>query len=204
MLRLYPAQFRADYADEMQDMFGQAVQENEQPLSLLGLLLAELRDLPVSVIREHMREGQQTRLVMLLEGFVLNRIYSPRLRFCTISLLGLAAMYIFSAIAAYFVFDLHTNSIWEAQEWWFAIGQQPTYLFNRIPMLYLLGMLLWLLSPVWIVATGGLLVLMLWGQWHQLAHRLRRLGLTALTFGIAMFVTMGSPIGYMAALWFYD
>jgi hypothetical protein len=205
MLRLYPPQFRAEYAAEMREVFRQAIAENENTLSLLGLLLAEMRDLPISVIREHWRERQQTRLMMQLEGFVLNRIYSPqRFRFCMISLLGLAALYIFSALTAYFVFDLHTNSLWKAQQWWSTVGQQPAYLFNQIPLLYLLGIVLWLLSPVWIIGAGSFLAVMLWGQWHQLAQRLRLLGAIALIAAIAMFVSMGSPIGFMAALWFYD
>ena len=34
LLRLYPPQFRADYADEMRDVFAQAVYENEASLLL--------------------------------------------------------------------------------------------------------------------------------------------------------------------------
>ncbi|MBC7870487.1 MAG: hypothetical protein H7Y09_06575 [Chitinophagaceae bacterium] len=45
---------------------------------------------------------------------------------------------------------------------------------------------------------------MLLRQWHQLVQRMRVLGATALIAAFAMLVTMGSPIGYMAALWFYD
>jgi len=206
LLRLYPPQFRAAFSDEMHTVFTLAVGETDDTVSLFGLLVREVRDLPLSALREHLRERRQVQLsdFAYQEGHLLHRLYSPRrFHFCAVTLLALAALYSFSAVTAYFVFDLQTNSLWKADQWWYAVGNQPGYIGNVVPIACA-GLLLWLFSPVWIVVAGSLLALMLWRHWKQLVRGQRWLGLAALIASVAMFVSMGSPIGYMAALWFYD
>lgn len=204
MLRLYPPQFRADYADEMRDVFGQALAENEKTLSLVGLLLAEIRDLPVSIIRERLRERQQRSVLNLEAAIVQRTYYSPRLfRFLARTLLLLVVLYVCSAVAAYFVFDLRVNAWDQASEWWYSIAEQPNYIGNILP-LGLAGLCFWVFAPAWAVLAASLLTLMLLRQWPNLTRRMRWWGICAVLAGAAMFLSMGSPVGYMAVLWSYD
>jgi hypothetical protein len=204
MLRLYPPRFRAEYADEMQDVFWQAVAENENTLSLMGLLLSEIRDLPVSIIRERLRERQQRSVLNLEVVMVRRSYYSPQLfRFLARTLLLLVVLYICSAIAAYFAFNLGVNDWDRAEEWWYDIAEQPDFIGNILP-LGLAGLCFWVFAPAWAVLAGGLLTLMLLRQWPNLNRQLRWLGTSAVLAGAAMFLSMGSPIGYMSVLWSYD
>jgi hypothetical protein len=139
------------------------------------------------------------------EGIAMRRNYfSPRVfRWCIIAIFMVVALYLCSATLAYFVFDLRHNDITKASEWWYDVGNQPSYIGNYIP-LTLVGAFLWVCAPMLIVLAGGLLFIMLLRQWPILSRRLRWLGVAAILVGSAMFLSMGSPIGYMAALWAYD
>jgi hypothetical protein len=205
LLRLYPPQFRAEFADEMRDVFAQRLRETHSIWTFAAVILSELSDLPFSLIREHFREAHQKADIALQESILMRRSYfSPRLfRWCIITLFAIFVLYVCSATAAYFVFDLRHNDLYKAGEWWYAVADQPNYIGNIIP-LTLVGMFLWVCSPMLIVLAGGLLLIMLWRQWPGLSRRLRRMAIAALLVGSAVFFTMGSPIGYMAALWLYD
>jgi hypothetical protein len=161
--------------------------------------------LPGSLLQEHLRERRQKYLLSFQEGIVLHRLYSPRLyRLCAAFLVAWSILYLLSAVSAYFVFDLQTHSLANTWEWWHAIGDQPTYIFYQAPLLYTLGILLYLSSPLWIVLTEGLLTLMLWQGWSQLSINRRRLGILALLAGVTVFLSMATPIGEIVFLWFYD
>ncbi|MEZ4671819.1 MAG: hypothetical protein R3E39_28275 [Anaerolineae bacterium] len=58
LLGLYPASFRAAFADDMHTVFNMAVTDaaRADDLALLLVIGRELRDLPLSVLREHQRE----------------------------------------------------------------------------------------------------------------------------------------------------
>jgi hypothetical protein len=55
ILRLYPRQFCAEFGSEMQAVFALAVKQAEKQgvSSVTAVWLRELRDLPMSIIREH-------------------------------------------------------------------------------------------------------------------------------------------------------
>ncbi len=52
-LKLYPSEFREEFKAEMVTVFAQAIVDNQKSSSLLRLLWRELRDLPLSLAREH-------------------------------------------------------------------------------------------------------------------------------------------------------
>jgi hypothetical protein len=52
LLRLYPARYRHEFANEMHAVFAQAMNETHKSKRLY-LCLIELRDLPVAIIRAH-------------------------------------------------------------------------------------------------------------------------------------------------------
>lgn len=75
LLRLYPPQFRADYAEELRDVFRLLLAQSPEHGS--RLLLHEIRDLPAALVREHLSEGTMQKFVrshrvgMGLAGMVL-------------------------------------------------------------------------------------------------------------------------------------
>ncbi len=84
LLRLYPCAFRDEFADEMYNVFANAVSEaNARDLnSLATLCLRELRDLPLSILREHWRErrkmeSESTSLRAVLASIVPFLVFLP-------------------------------------------------------------------------------------------------------------------------------
>jgi hypothetical protein len=55
LLRFYPSEYRQEFAEEMQEVFSQAITDASRSgsFSLVSLLINELLDLPVSVLRVH-------------------------------------------------------------------------------------------------------------------------------------------------------
>ena len=67
-LRLYPAAFRAEFGDEMANVFSEALAEAQKKGSVpvLILFLRELRDLPASLWREQRRHRQEQRRIVTM------------------------------------------------------------------------------------------------------------------------------------------
>lgn len=55
-LRLYPADFRLEFADEMQDVFAMAMREAKGTLEFLAIIWREVAFLPMNIIDEHRRK----------------------------------------------------------------------------------------------------------------------------------------------------
>lgn len=72
MLRLYPRRFRAEFADEMREVFASAVSEAARRgvISLARACLRELRDLPASLARGHW-------YALRTKGVAMNEISQP-------------------------------------------------------------------------------------------------------------------------------
>lgn len=60
-LQLYPSAFQGEFADEMRTVFALNVHEaaRQGDLSLIETIARELRDLPLSLLREHQRERRR-------------------------------------------------------------------------------------------------------------------------------------------------
>jgi hypothetical protein len=204
MLRLYPPQFRADYADEMQEVFRQALAENENSLLLMHLLLAEIRDLPVSVLREHWRERQTQSVWQYQESSFMKRLYSPRLlRFCAVMILMLCGLYGLSVVSAYFAFDIHIHSLQNSYEWWYDYDNNPAFISRQLPIGLFVLILYLLIIPVMVV-FGGALGLNVLGRWRTLAFHERRLTMIAFIAVIFVLLSWFTPLGTIGSLWFYD
>jgi len=63
LLSLYPQQYRAEYGEELQAVFGLVANEAAQQgmFSVIKLGWRELRDLPGAAIREHWQERNAVR-----------------------------------------------------------------------------------------------------------------------------------------------
>jgi hypothetical protein len=64
LLRFYPSEYRQEFAEEMQEVFAQAIADASRSgsFSLVSLLINELLDLPLSVLRVH-RQIRSTRTI---------------------------------------------------------------------------------------------------------------------------------------------
>jgi hypothetical protein len=203
LLRLYPPHFRAEYADEMVEVFALAVGEAKNGLSVLSILGAELRDLPLSVLRERLPEGYLAEHSIMREGSM-TWLYSARLRrICTIAILALAGFYIVSVISAYLAFDLHFHSWQTAQEWWYAYDENSAFITRHLPI-GLLVLIVYLLTPPGMVVFGSALGLNVVGGWRYLSVADRRLALLALVAAALLLRSLNKPLTYIGSLWFYD
>lgn len=204
LLHLYPPQFRAEFGDEMSMVFTRAVQEKENMLSLFSLLLGEVRDLPVSLIQEHLRERRQSPIPLYEGGYIMQRLYSPRLfRFCALAILGLCSLYILAVVSAYFAFDMHMHSLQNSYEWWYDYDNNPAFISRQFPI-GLFVLILYLLIIPAMVVFGGALGLNVLGRWRTLAFHERRLTIIALIAVIFTLLSWFTPLGTIGSLWFYD
>lgn len=97
LLALYPAAFRQVYAAEMQAVFAQALADAHRrgPAAALALCGRELHDLPVSIIKEHVRERVYRRKHMKLWNYSETQdLYWARMIARAASLILLAAIWI--------------------------------------------------------------------------------------------------------------
>ena len=62
LLVFYPSEFRAEFGEEMQNVFATALTEAQRPSHATILFTRELRDLPGSVWREHLRARRRSQL----------------------------------------------------------------------------------------------------------------------------------------------
>jgi hypothetical protein len=64
LLRIFPARYRAEYGPELEFVIRQLVEESARKgsLPLVGLAWRELRDLPVAILREHVKERRRHKM----------------------------------------------------------------------------------------------------------------------------------------------
>src|SRR6185436_316240 len=88
------------------------IENNPSPLSLIGLCLGELRDFPLSLIREHLREWRQKAINPYLEVMMTSSTTSQRaIWMCVISSMVMFALYSFIVIRPFFVQGLNLESM---------------------------------------------------------------------------------------------
>ncbi|MEO8609921.1 MAG: hypothetical protein ABI690_18655 [Chloroflexota bacterium] len=203
LLRLYPPQFRAEFADEMHEVFTQAIAETNDLWSLLGVMDAEVRDLPLSLIRQHLRERRQP--MWNIEGNkTMKWLYSSKLlRFCTVTILVLCSLYGLAIVSSFFAFDMQTHTYQTANNWWYSYDSNPDFIGRRIPI-GLFVFIVYMLTPPGLIVCGSALGLNVLGRWKQLAHSERRLALVALMAAALMIISLNTQWVYIGGLWFYD
>src|SRR5688572_23590427 len=103
LLRLYPPGFRAEYAEEMTDVFAAVIAETDKR-GAVWVLLAEARDLPISLIEAHLRERQVARAFeggnLVMETTGASRV----LRWSARASLGIFVLYLLLVVMPFFAF----------------------------------------------------------------------------------------------------
>jgi hypothetical protein len=213
LLRLYPPQFRAEFADEMQAVFTQAAYEANGVASVLSFVCAELRDLPLSLIREHLRERRAKRLTTLTEDVMSPRLPSVRLfRFFAWSLLISFAVYSLLIVLPGLVLGIHTYPIEAIYSrdvtdiYYFIYNPQdyPDWIAEICLVLQGATFLSILFVPLWTMISGTALAMISRRIWVQLDNWQRVLGRLALLVPLAILLYMFSPIGRATMMWILD
>lgn len=207
LLRLYPQNFRAEYADEMTDVFALSVQEKDGALGLMSLCAGELRDLPVGIIREHLAEREAQQLSLLQEGIMTQQIVPVRVfRFCTWTLMIVFALYCLFVILPFFLQGIQRVSLETIQTGTYEIRGYPSNPDNNVLMtaIWFISLVTLLIAPIWTAAMGGILGLTLRLHWGKFNQRQRLVGSASLLAGFAILALLLTPLGRIIFIWFMD
>jgi hypothetical protein len=208
LLRLYPQRFRAEFADEMLDVFALACEEAQHQgrMATLGLVVGELQDLPLSVMREHVRERRNRQEDILEVGMMLLPNAVERTRFCARSLLVIFAAYCFFVLIPFFTLGVHlmpTEFVYSGSVY---SAAYPLYDPSKPPgsYFYLIAIFMLVISPVFMMIFGGLLAVSLPRAWKYLRQSQRLLGSAALIASLSILLFTFSTLGRNAFLWLLD
>jgi hypothetical protein len=202
LLRLYPPGFRADYADEMQQVFAQAVEEGSGGWLTL---LAEIRDLPASALREHLRESRRSTVVLQTEGVTMSLSFKRTFSYCLWAILMGAVVYALLIIFPFFALGLHLQPENMVRGGMFdpkgyAIYGDGTY--GNILSLATISVLL--IAPIWELVFGGALVVTLGRYWPFFPRHQQRIGILAVMVSIGVIGFIFSPLGRLIMVWRMD
>jgi hypothetical protein len=207
LLRCYPARFRADYGDEMRQVFADAVGEAGDGLAVLGILAGELRDLPMSAAREHLREREQA--AAFATGGVMNIAMARPMRTLNISAwsaLGVCAVYGLLVVLPFFALGLHLEPANAVRGGMFDPKGYAFYSSDQTypnPLL-ILTILVMLVTPIWTVIWGSVAALTLGKYWRLLRGNQRFLGGLALLASVSLIAFVFSPFGRLVMTWLID
>jgi hypothetical protein len=205
-LRLYPPQFRTAFGEEMAAVFGEKVMENSQhgTAAVFTLALAELRDLPLQVIREHLHERRR-RVLATNTGVIMTeaRLSLQVFRVLSWSLFSVLAVFALMVVLPFFSLGLYTQTQMEVISG--SIGPEAFFLYGGRPnVLPGVAVLVMLAAPIWNAIFGvGVLVMLAW-FWRRLSPRYRKLGALAVVAAILPTLLMFLPVGINLASWWLN
>lgn len=201
LLRLYPPRFRQEFAAEMQDVFALALYEAEQQgsFAIIRLYLSELSDLPLSLVREHLRERRQGFLLQEV-GMPQNRLLLRHYRFYSVSLLLTITLYALLIILPFYAYGLHLQPTVLVANGAFDPKGYPLY---ASPIGYAASFVTaW--GYLWLIAAGIILAFTLVRYWPRLRISQRRLGTFVVIASAALLVFIGTPPGRLILQWLLD
>jgi hypothetical protein len=135
---------------------------------------------------------------------MMQRLYSPRLfRFCAVVILVFCALYLLSAVGAYFAFSLHTNSLQNSYDWWYASDNYWRFMSRQLPIRWVVAIVYMLILPT-ILVFGSVLGLNVVMRWQALTLHERRLAKIVFSAVILTLLSWLTPLWSMGGLWFYD
>jgi hypothetical protein len=204
LLRLYPAQFRAEFGDEMAEVFMAAVQDCRNGWGLAGLTISELRDLPFRVLQEHLAARQKRVLlsntgVIMMESGLLLQIF----RFFSRSLFVVLALFAVMVVLPFFALGLQSQTQMEVISGSLGPEAFPPYSgsANRLPGM---AVLVLLAAPLWNAIFGVGVLVMLPLFWRRLSTRHRSVGLLAVVAAIVPTLFLFLPVGINLASWWMN
>jgi hypothetical protein len=223
LLRLYPARFRHEFADEMQDVFVQSLQESNSKLALF-LFMGEVRDLPLNLIREHIKARRKNVLNLDGEVIVLNPFQSgPLFRTSVTASLVMFSLYCLIVIRPVLALNLDAEAIQAVENrelnvyYYVAEGffqyrpvapedegtlqgflQRDTW---QAVVMALLGKLILVSGPFAAIFLGGILIFSLRKNWSSLRRWQRIIGGASMAANILLIVFLFLPTGHLVMRW---
>lgn len=135
---------------------------------------------------------------------IINSFTTPRVfRNAIVTIFVVFALHCLLAIGAYITFDLGVNPLSRANEWYYPIVNNPAFVGDSLPV-YWSVLILWVVTPVLLVACGALVALNLWQRREQIQKWQQIVGTIALSIALLMFPLLASPFGYAVGLWWFD
>lgn len=209
LLRLYPVRFRHEFADEMTAVFGQVVQESDDAWSLVGLLLGEVRDLPVNVIRAHVEERSENTNRILEGDIIVMSGNSPRtFRLCTLVTLAGVVIYTLTVVIPFFVLGIHLQPADRVAAGFFDPTNLPLYGgdFGRIygNIFWMATILVLIFAPLLEMVLGSSLFVMLLRNRTLYPQKQYLIGSFAAFTSISLVLFAASPLGRLILAWWLD
>jgi hypothetical protein len=209
MLHLYPSRFRAEYADEMRTVFGLALEEANNALSLLDLLVSELRDLPLSVIRAHVEERSENTKQIFEGDIIVMSGNSPRtFRLCTLGTLAGVVIYALIVVMPFFVLGIHLQPADRVAAGFFDPTNLPLYGgdFGRIygNIFWMATILVLIFTPLLEMVFGSILFIMLLRNRTLFPQKQHFVGSFAAFASMSLVLFAASPFGRLILAWWVD
>jgi hypothetical protein len=206
LLRLYPPRFRATFSEEMAAVFGEKLNENGRygNGAILAFALAELRDLPLQVIREHLHERRRRLLATNTGVIVMELGLSLKIfRFFGISLFVILTVFTVMVVLPFFALGLQSQTPMEVISGSLGPEAWPPYSGSANPLpdaavFILLG------APIWNAVFGLIVLLMLAWFWKRLLPRHRLLGFAGVVAAVTPTLFILLPVGYSIRLWWFN
>jgi hypothetical protein len=206
-LRLYPPQFYAEFGDEMIEVFRLKVAASDTHFSPLVSLFAEVRDLPLSIVRAHLSGRQQLAGAIAEAGVIMESSNAIRtFRWSVWASLGIFVAYVLLVVMPFFALGLHQQPVEAVRYGAFDPKGYGFYSGDGIypSLLLMLTGLMMLVGPIWEVIWGGVLFLSLWKYRSHFGNKQRLLAGLALVASISVITFMFSPSGRLIFAWYLD
>jgi hypothetical protein len=125
LLHLYPARFRDEFAEEMQVVFSDSVNDAIKNgfLPFAILCLRELGGLPLNILREFWHEFQGKELIMLHENTSDSRVTATQV------IMGVLPFFLFSLVSIMLEFPI----AWLKTEWFMPIAEIFLFAWLTLP-----------------------------------------------------------------------
>lgn len=205
LLRLYPRDFREQFASDMLDIYQQTLRDarSNGRGALLWRVLLEVATLPPNILHEHQAARQRA-----LSGGSALRLRASLLPtlFCITLLLGLFAIYSLLTVGPFFAYGVHLEPVNAVRGGMFDPKGYPLFLWSS-PIgsaAHIIAVVTMVLVPVYGTLLSAALLVCLGRDWLVLSDRIRRLGLLALAAGVSMTAFFFSPLGRLILTWHMD
>jgi hypothetical protein len=224
LLRLYPARFRHEFVGEMREVFEQAAQDTDGRLALLALFMGEMRDLPLNLIREHIRARRKNVLNLDGEVIVMNPFQSRQLfRTSVTASLAMFSLYCMIVIRPVLALNLDAPSMQAVHSgelnvyYYVAEGffqyrpvapedegtlqgflQRDTW---QAVVMGLVGKSILVTGPIAAVLLGSILIFNLGKNWRSMRRWQLIIGGASMAANILLIVFMFLPTGHLVMHW---
>lgn len=207
LLRLYPASFRDQFAEDMHTVFTLSLKDNQSLFALLGFIAREVFSLPIGIITAHWREYNWRPALAFQGEMNMGSQQSTWLfRWTVSSTLGLFIVFGLLVVVPYFALGLHLQPIGSVMGGQFDPKGFSPYLSGSPAgdIFYLLTILVMMFAPIIGIALSIFCGVWLARRWGKLNLKQYLMGGAAMLMGASLLLFLLSPLGRVIYLWMFD